>query len=40
MVSCYMPLRHFKVPTEISWLSKWQVIKAFHIDIELRQGSV
>ena len=26
------------VPTGVSWLSKWQAIKAFHIGIELRQG--
>ena len=37
MVSCYMPLRHSMVQTGVSWLSKWQAIKAFHIDIELRQ---
>ena len=37
MVSCNMPLRHFMVPTEVSWLSKWQAFKAFHISIELRQ---
>ena len=35
MVSCYMPLRHSMVPTGVSWLSKWQAIKAFHISIEL-----
>ena len=40
MVSCYMPLRHFMVPTEVSWLSKWQAIKAFHIGVGLRQGCV
>ena len=38
MVSCYMLLRHSRVPTGDSWLSKWQAIKAFHIGIELRQG--
>ena len=37
MISCYMPLRHFMVPTGVSWLSIWQAIKAFHIGIELRQ---
>ena len=37
MVSCYMPLRHSTVPTGVSWLSKWQAIKAFHIGIEQRQ---
>ena len=31
MVSCYMPLRHFIVPTGVLWLSKWQAIKAFRI---------
>ena len=40
MVSCYMPLRHFIVPTGVSWLSKWQAIKAFRIDVELWQGCV
>ena len=37
MVSCYMPLRHSMVLTGVSWLSKWQAIKAFHIGIELLQ---
>ena len=37
MVSCYMPLRHSTDPTGVSWLSKWQAIKAFHICIELQQ---
>ena len=37
MVSCSMPLRHFIMPTGVSWLSKWQAIKDFHIGIELRQ---
>ena len=37
MVSCYMPLRHSMDPTGVSWLSKWQAIKAFHICIELQQ---
>ena len=37
MVSCYVPLRHSMVPTGVSWLSKWQAIKAFHIGIELWQ---
>ena len=36
MVSCCMQLRHAMVPTGVSWLSKWQAIKAFHIGIELR----
>ena len=40
MVSCYMPLRHFIVPTEVSWVSKWQAIKAFHIGSELRQRCI
>ena len=40
MISCYMTLRHFMVPTEVSWLSKWQAIKAFHIGVELRQRYV
>ena len=37
MVSCYVPLKHFMVPTAVSWLSKWQAIKAFYIGIELWQ---
>ena len=37
MVSCYMPLRHSVKPTVVSWLSKWQAMKAFHIGIELQQ---
>ena len=40
VVSCYMPLRHFMVPTGVSWLSKWQTIKAFHIGVEPRQECV
>ena len=40
MVSCYMPLRHFMVPTGVLWLSKRQAIKAFYISVELRQGCV
>ena len=28
------------VPTGVSWLSKWQAIKAFHIGVELRQRYV
>ena len=40
MVSCYIPLRHSMVPTGVSWLNKWQAIKAFHIGVELRQESV
>ena len=40
MVSCYMPLRHFVVPTGVTWLSKWQAIKALHISVELRQECV
>ena len=40
MVSCYTPLRHFLVPTGVSWLSKWQAIKALHIGVELRQECV
>ena len=28
MVSSYMPLKHFTVPTGVSWLSEWQAIKA------------
>ena len=27
----FMPLRHSLGPTGVSWLSKWQAIKAFHI---------
>ena len=38
MVSCYMPLRHSMMPTGVSWLSKWQAMKSFHIGIELWQG--
>ena len=37
MVSCYMPLMHSTVLTGVSWLSEWQVIKAFHIGMELQQ---
>ena len=37
MVSCYMPLRHSVKPSGVSWLSKWQAIKASHIGIELLQ---
>ena len=37
IVSCYVPLKHFMVPTGVLWLSKWQAIKAFHIGIELWQ---
>ena len=37
MVSCYMSSRHSLVPTGVSWLSKGQAIKAFHIGMELRQ---
>ena len=37
MVSYCMPLRHSMVLTGVSWLSKWQAIKAFRISIELRQ---
>ena len=40
MVSGYMPSRHFVVPTGVSWLSKWQAIKALHIGVELRQKCV
>ena len=40
MVGCYMPLRHSMVLIRVSWLSKWQTIKAFHIGVELRQGCV
>ena len=40
MVSSYMPLRHSVVPTGVSWLSKWQVIKAFHTGVEVRQECV
>ena len=41
IVSCYMPLRHSLVPTfQVSRLSKWQAIKAFHIGVELQQGCV
>ena len=40
MVGCYMPLRHSKVLTGVSWLSKWQTIKAVHIRVKLRQGCV
>ena len=40
MVRCYVPLRHSMVPTGVLWLSKWQAIKAFHRDVELRQGCV
>ena len=40
MVGCCMPLRYSIMLTGISWLSKWQTIKAFHIDAELRQGCV
>ena len=40
MVSCYMPLRHFMVPTGVSQFSKWQAIKAFHIGVELWQDCV
>ena len=40
MVRCYMPLIHPMVLTGVSRLSKWQTIKAFHIDVELRQGWV
>ena len=40
MVSCYLPLRHSVVPAGVSRLSKWQAIKAFHIDVELWQGCV
>ena len=36
MVSCYTPLRYFMFPTGVSWLSKWQAIKSFHIGIELQ----
>ena len=39
-VSCNMPLRHFMVLTGVSWLSKRQTIKAFHIGLELRKGCV
>ena len=35
MVSCYMPLSHFMVPTGIFWVSRRQEIKGFHIGIEL-----
>ena len=37
MISCYMSLRHSMVPTGVSWLSKWQAIKAFHVGMELRR---
>ena len=37
MVSCNMSLRHSVKPSGVSWLSKWQAIKAFHIGIELQQ---
>ena len=37
MVSCYMPFRRSVKPSGVSWLSKWQAIKAFHIGIELQQ---
>ena len=40
MVSCYMPLRHSVVPTGVTWLSKWQAIKALHISVELWQECV
>ena len=40
MVGCYMPLRHSMVPTGVSWLSKWQAMKAFPYSVELRQGCV
>ena len=40
VVSCNMPIRHSMVPTGVSWLSKWQVIKAHHIGVELRQECV
>ena len=40
MVSCYMPLRHYVVPTGVSWLSKWPAIKALNIGVELRQECV
>ena len=40
MVSCYMSLRLSMVPTGVSWLSKWQALKALHIGVELRQGCV
>ena len=40
MVSCYMPIRYSMVATRVSWLSKWQTIKAFHIGVELQQGCV
>ena len=40
MISCYMSLKHSMVPTGVSCLSKWQAIKAFHIDVELRQGCI
>ena len=33
-----MPLTHSTVPTGVSWLSEWQAIKAFRIDIELPQA--
>ena len=40
MVRCYVPLRHFMVPTGVLWLAKWKAIKGFRRDVELRQGCV
>ena len=40
MVGCYMPLRHSVVPSGVSWLSKWQAIKALHRGVELWQKCV
>ena len=40
IISCYMPWRHSMVPTGVSWLNKYQAIKAFHTDVELWQGCV
>ena len=37
MFSSYMQLRHSVKPSGVSWLSKWQAIKAFHVGIELQQ---
>ena len=40
VIGCYMPLTPSMVLTGVSWLSKWQTIKAFHIGVELCQGSI
>ena len=31
-------IKAFMVSTGVSWLSKWQAIKAFHRGVEVRQG--